>query len=52
MSYPNFLDWRAQVTALEAIAAIEGESFTMASDEGAEIVRGANVTAHFLQVLV
>jgi predicted permease len=51
VSYPNFLDWRATARAFEAMAAIEGDSFTMGTSEGAEIVRGANVTPHFLDVL-
>jgi putative ABC transport system permease protein len=53
VSIPNFLDWRAQVRAFESLAAVSnaGGSFTTMSGDGAEIVRGANVTAEFLPVL-
>jgi putative ABC transport system permease protein len=53
VSVPNFLDWRAQLHTFTSLAAISnaGASFTTMSGEGAEIVRGATVTAEFLPVL-
>jgi putative ABC transport system permease protein len=50
-SHPNFLDWRAQQTTLEGMAAYAGASFATSSDGGAEIVRGMAVTADFLPLL-
>jgi putative ABC transport system permease protein len=50
-SQPNFLDFRAQATTFEALAATGGRTFTLTSNQGAEIVRGAAVTADFLPVL-
>jgi putative ABC transport system permease protein len=53
VSIPNFLDWRAQVRAFESLAAVSnaGGSFAATFSEGAELVRGATVTAEFLPVL-
>lgn len=53
VSIPNFLDWRAQVHAFESMAAISnaGGSFAATFSDGAELVRGATVTAEFLPVL-
>ena len=50
-SHPNFLDWRAQQTTFEGLAAYGGTSFATSSDGGAEIVRGLAVTADFLPLL-
>ncbi len=50
-SHPNFLDWRAQAKAFDVLAASAGTSFTLTSNQGAEIVRGAAVTTEFLPVL-
>ena len=53
VSIPNFFDWRAQVSAFESLAAVSnaGGSFAATFSEGAELVRGAAVTAEFLPVL-
>jgi putative ABC transport system permease protein len=53
VSAPNFLDWRAHVHAFTSLAAVSnaGGSFATMSGAGAEIVRGAAVTAEFLPVL-
>jgi putative ABC transport system permease protein len=50
-SHPNFLDWRAQSTSFEALAAMTGASFSASGPDGAEIVRAIAVTADFLPVL-
>lgn len=50
-SHPNFLDWRAQAKSVEGLAATTGASFALTSNQGAEIVRGASVSADFLPVL-
>jgi putative ABC transport system permease protein len=50
-SQPNFLDFRAQATTFEALAATGGRSLTLTSTQGAEVVPGAAVTVDFLPVL-
>jgi putative ABC transport system permease protein len=50
-SHPNFLDWRAQSTSFEALAAMTGASFSASGPDGAEIVRANAVTSDFLPVL-
>jgi putative ABC transport system permease protein len=50
-SQPNFLDWHARQSSFAALAATSGSSFTVASAQGAEIVRGQRVSAEFLSVL-
>ena len=50
-SHPNFLDWRAQQTRFQHMAAYSPVSFTASSDQGAEIVRGLAVTVDFLPLL-
>jgi putative ABC transport system permease protein len=50
-SHPNFLDWRAQQTTFEGLAAFGGASFSTSSENSAEIVRGIAVTANFLPLL-
>ena len=47
-SQPNFLDWRAQATSWEALAATGGATVVDHADEGAEVVRATRVTAEFL----
>lgn len=51
-SYPNFVDWRAQNTALASIAAVRGnESFNFTSASEPERVPGRLVSAEFLSTL-
>ena len=50
-SHPNFLDWRAQQSSFEGLAAYAGTQFATSTDGGAEIVRGLAVTADFLPLL-
>ena len=50
-SHPNFLDWRAQATSWEAIAATTGAGFVMTSSGGAQLIRAAAVTADFLPAI-
>ncbi len=50
-SFPNFLDWRAQQTRFEGLAAFGGVSFATASADSAELVRGLSATADFLPLL-
>ncbi len=47
----NFLDWRAQVTSWDALAATTGSSSSITWDSGAEVVRSIRVTPEFLGVL-
>ena len=50
-SHPNFLDWRAQQTRFEQLAAFGSVSLSMTSGDSAEIVRGASGTSDFLPLL-
>ena len=50
-SHPNFLDWRAQQTRFEGLAAFAGVSFALTAADGAELVRGVTATAEFLPLL-
>jgi putative ABC transport system permease protein len=50
-SHPNFLDWRAQNTSFELLAAMTSAGFTARNSEDAEIVRGWAVTAEFFPTL-
>jgi putative ABC transport system permease protein len=51
VSHPNFLDWRAQSTSFERLAAMTGTGFSASAAEGAEMVRGWAVTAEFFATL-
>jgi putative ABC transport system permease protein len=51
-SYPNFLDWRAQNTAFEAISAVRGnESFNFTGTGEPERLQGRLVSAEFFSTL-
>src|SRR5262245_16859830 len=51
-SYPNFVDWRAQNTAFDSIAAVRGgESFNLTGASEAERVQGRLVSVEFFSTL-
>ena len=51
-SYPNFVDWRAQNTALDSIAAVRGnESFNLTGAGEPERLQGRLVSAEFFSTL-
>jgi putative ABC transport system permease protein len=50
-SHPNFLDWRAQTTSWQALAATTAGTVSMTSKDGAEVLREVLVTADFLPAL-
>ena len=51
VSWPNFLDWRARVRSVDALAASRDEPLTLAGTERAERLRGRRVTGNFFQVI-
>ena len=51
VSAPDFLDWRAQATSFEAIAASSQEDFSVAGPARPQRVPGARVTSNYFQVL-
>jgi putative ABC transport system permease protein len=51
VSPANFLDWRAQNTVFESMAAYSRRGFNLRTGEGAERIRGAVVSADFFKVL-
>ena len=52
-SYPDYLDWGGQATALEGICGYTGwgGSFTLTGRDTPEMIEGARVTASFFSVL-
>jgi putative ABC transport system permease protein len=50
-SDPNFLDWHAQATSWEALAAFEDGTVSLATGAGAELVPALRVTSDFLSAL-
>jgi len=50
-SYPDYIDFRNQANTLDGLAAYEDAVVTVASDSGAERLRGAYVTSNFFDVL-
>ena len=50
-SVADFLDWRAQNTVFEAVAAYTNTTFTLTGDEGPEQVVGESVTGDFFNIL-
>ena len=50
-SDPNFLDWRAQATSWEALAAFEEGTVSLTNGAGAELVPALRVTSDFLPAL-
>lgn len=52
LSHPNFLDYRAQATSVQSMAATTNVGFTLTPAAGdAEVIQGMNVTATFLPTL-
>jgi putative ABC transport system permease protein len=52
VSHPNFLDFRAQATSVQSMAATSNAGFTLMPASGdAEVIQGMNVTATFLPTL-
>lgn len=51
IAYPNFLDWRDQNRSFEQIAAVRSTSFTVTRLNGAERIRGKQVSANFFSLL-
>jgi putative ABC transport system permease protein len=52
VSHPNFLDFRAQATSVQSMAATNNAGFTLTPANGdAEVIQGMNVTATFLPTL-
>jgi putative ABC transport system permease protein len=47
----DFLDWKAQTTTLEALAAYSGQSFNLTGAGDPERIEGAVVSPNFFQVL-
>ena len=50
-SDPNFLDWHAQATSWEALAAFDSGSVTLATGPGVEVVPALGATSEFLPAL-
>jgi len=51
VSYPNFRSWQAENRTLESIAIYTGNSFNLATGDGADFVQGANVSWTAFHVL-
>jgi putative ABC transport system permease protein len=51
ISHPNFLDWRAQATSFQTMAAMDNIGLTWTSGGEAEVLLGMRVTATFLPTL-
>jgi putative ABC transport system permease protein len=51
ISYPNFLDWRAQQTSFTAIGVSRGQSFNYQGSSGTERVRGTVASYDFFAAL-
>lgn len=51
VSYFNFLDWRQQQKAFEAMAALQPESFILTGVDQPERIRGANASHELFSVL-
>jgi putative ABC transport system permease protein len=47
----NYLTWKAQQTVFEEIGAFGGQSFTLAGNDGAEMLEGARVSANLFSIL-
>jgi putative ABC transport system permease protein len=50
-SDPNFLDWHAQATSWEALAAFDSGTVSLTADPGIEVMRALRVTSDFLPAL-
>jgi macrolide transport system ATP-binding/permease protein len=51
LSYPDYLDWKKLNKVFSAADAFEGTGFTLRTGTGAEMARGARVTAGFFRTL-
>ena len=51
VSYPNFLDWKAQARSFSAIAAVTGVGFDLSGIDRPRNITGQAVTASFLPML-
>jgi putative ABC transport system permease protein len=51
VSYPNFLDWRAQSRAFSKMAAVSSVDFNLAGADQPENISGAAVSSNFLSML-
>jgi putative ABC transport system permease protein len=50
-SDPNFLDWRAQATSWEALAAFDGGTVSLTTGAGVDVLRALRVTSDFLPAI-
>jgi MacB-like periplasmic core domain len=51
VSYPDFLDWKAQNRVFEDLTTFRQASFSLAAGDDLEQIRAANVSANFFQML-
>jgi predicted permease len=51
LSYPDYLDWKRLNKVFTAVDAFDDTGFTLRTNSGAEMVRGATVTAGFFRTL-
>ena len=52
VSFPNFVDWRAQASVFEQMAAIQSQSYNLSGGDGeAERLVGRNVSPEFFPIL-
>ena len=51
VSYPNFLDWRAESSQFSQMAAVSGRSFNLAGVSQPESINGQAVSPNFLSLL-
>lgn len=51
VSYPNFLDWRAESSQFSQMAAVHGASFNLAGVSQPETINGQAVSPNFLSLL-
>jgi hypothetical protein len=51
LSYPDYLDWKSLNKVFTTLDVFEGTGFTLRTADGAEMVRGASVTAGFFRTL-
>jgi putative ABC transport system permease protein len=47
----NYLSWKAQQSVFEEIGAFSAQSFTLAGNDGAEMLEGARVSANIFDIL-
>src|SRR3984957_1062026 len=51
VSYPNFLDWRAETSQFSQMAAVSGVGFNLAGVNQPEVISGQAVSPNFLSLL-